>query len=118
MEADIPLLIGNTTLIRGLGIIDTPNMELVLLGKKLKLNKTESGFFSLMVKVPRGEDERMATIEDKSLKDKPRSAVVLPRAKLSKPDLVLSEVSSSLAALPIQETDSDSLTSLKKQEAN
>ena len=38
-----------------------------------------------------------------SLKDKPRPAAVLPRAKLSRSDLVLSEVSSSLAVLPIQE---------------
>ena len=64
VEADIPLLIGNTTLIRGSGIIDTPNMELVLLGKRLKLSETESGYFSLKVKIPEFKEEKMVTIED------------------------------------------------------
>ena len=126
VEADIPLLIGNMTLIRGLGIIDTPNMELVLLGKRLKLNETESGHFSLMVKVPRVEDERMAIIEDmlclainamteisetdhKKKQEANRDSRTMKKEldSLSKPDLALSEVSSSLVALPIQETHSD-----------
>ena len=69
MEANIPLLIGNTTLIRGLGIIDTPNMELILLGKRLKLSETGSGHFSLKVKVPRIKEEKMVTMTEISETD-------------------------------------------------
>jgi hypothetical protein len=50
IDADLPLLIGNTTLKKGLAVLDFGNCKLELLGKVLNLTETKSGHYSVTVK--------------------------------------------------------------------
>ena len=47
VEADLPLLVGNSTLKRAMANLYIGNSELEMLGVKIKMNETASGHFSL-----------------------------------------------------------------------
>ena len=54
VEADIPLLLGNTTLNKAFAVINIPSKEIELLGERLEMRETRSGHFSVRVSCPVG----------------------------------------------------------------
>ena len=62
IEADLPLLIGNTTLKKGLAVLNFGRNTLELGGKKLNLMQTQSGHYSMNVEVSTSS-ERLKTDE-------------------------------------------------------
>ena len=55
IDADLPLLIGNSTLKKGFAVIHCHQNKLGLLGKELDLMETNSGHYSLEVSLPEGK---------------------------------------------------------------
>ena len=55
IDADLPLLIGNSTLKKGFAVIHCHQNKLGLLGKELDLMETNSGHYSLQVRPPKGK---------------------------------------------------------------
>ena len=51
IQSDLPMLISNTTLNKGMGILNFGKNKLELLGKTLDLKNTKSGHFSMAIKV-------------------------------------------------------------------
>ena len=60
IDADLPLLIGNTTLEKSNAIMDFGNKTVVFLGERINLHRADSGHYMVDVKLPMEESsERM-----------------------------------------------------------
>ena len=57
IEADLPLLLGNTTLKKGLAVLNFGKNTLELGGKKLNLKQTQSGHYSMSVEASTSSDK-------------------------------------------------------------
>ena len=57
IEADLPLLLGNTTLKKGLAVLNFGKNTLELGGKKLNLRQTQSGHYSMSVEASTSSDK-------------------------------------------------------------
>lgn len=62
IEADLPLLLGNTTLKKGLAVLHIGDSKLELLGKMLDIKETKSGHYSVMIKPAQCQNTTM--VED------------------------------------------------------
>ena len=58
VEADIPLLVGNTTLKKANAILYISKNEVELLGVKIAMKETKSGHFSIEIKIPKMEKDQ------------------------------------------------------------
>ena len=58
VEADIPLLVGNTTLKKADAILYISKNEVELLGVKIAMKETKSGHFSIEIKIPKVEKDQ------------------------------------------------------------
>ena len=62
VDADLPLLLGNSTLKKGLRVLHFGKSKLELLDKTLNLKQTKSGHYSMAIHASEGKRERVEVI--------------------------------------------------------
>ena len=55
VEADFPLLVGNTMLKKAKAVLFFDERKAIIMGNEVKMNETESGHFSLNIEIPKPE---------------------------------------------------------------